>query len=174
MQDYSISTANCRYCSLAQSHRYVDTPDGVIKWKHFPRYWPFVRGIHWSPVNSPHKGQWRRALVFSLICTWTNGRVNNRDAGDLRRHRAHYEATVMKENKTALCMVMTWHHYNCWPSAVIIESKFPIYAELISPWTKWPPFHRRLFKCIFLNEKFCILIQTSLKFVPKGPTGSKW
>ena len=30
--------------------------DDVIKWKHFPRYWPFVRGIHRSPVNSPHKG----------------------------------------------------------------------------------------------------------------------
>ena len=38
--------------------------DDVIKWKHFPRYWPFVRGIHRSPVNSPHKGQWRGALVF--------------------------------------------------------------------------------------------------------------
>ena len=28
--------------------------DDVIKWKHFPRYLPFVRGIHRSPVNSPH------------------------------------------------------------------------------------------------------------------------
>ena len=61
----------------------------------FPRYWPFVRGIHRSPVNSPHKGQWRGALMFSLICTWTNSWVNNRDAGALRRHRAHYDATVM-------------------------------------------------------------------------------
>ena len=42
--------------------------DDVIKWKHFPRYWPFVRGIHGSPVNSPHKGQWRGALMFSLMC----------------------------------------------------------------------------------------------------------
>ena len=42
--------------------------DDVIKWKHFLRYWPFVRGINWSSVNSPHKGQWRRALMFSLIC----------------------------------------------------------------------------------------------------------
>ena len=42
--------------------------DDVIKWKHFPRYWPFERRIHWSPVNSPHKGQWRGALIFSLIC----------------------------------------------------------------------------------------------------------
>ena len=39
--------------------------DDVIKWKHFPRYWPFVRGIHWSPVNSPHKGQ-RRRHFFDL------------------------------------------------------------------------------------------------------------
>ena len=38
--------------------------DDVIKWKHFPRYWPFVRRIHRSPVNSPHKGQWRGALMF--------------------------------------------------------------------------------------------------------------
>ena len=31
--------------------------DDVIKWKQFLRYWPFVRGIHRSPVDSPHKGQ---------------------------------------------------------------------------------------------------------------------
>ena len=37
--------------------------DGVIDWKHFPRYWPFVRGIHRSLVNSPHKVQWRGALT---------------------------------------------------------------------------------------------------------------
>ena len=46
--------------------------DDVIKWKHFPRYWPFLRGIHRSPVKSPHKGQWRVALMFSLICAWIN------------------------------------------------------------------------------------------------------
>ena len=40
--------------------------DDVIKWKHFPRYWPFVRGIHRSPVNSPHKGQWRGDVFFDL------------------------------------------------------------------------------------------------------------
>ena len=52
--------------------------DDVIKWKHFPRYWPFVRGIHRPPVNSPHKGQWRGALMFTLICARINGWVNNR------------------------------------------------------------------------------------------------
>ena len=69
--------------------------DDVIKWKHFPCYWPFVRGIHQSPVNSPHKGQWRGALMFSLICAWINSWVNNCEAGDLRRHRAHYVVSVM-------------------------------------------------------------------------------
>ena len=69
--------------------------DDVIEWKHFPRYWPFVRGIHWSPVNSPRKGPWRGALMFSLICTWTNGWANNRGAGDLRNQRAHYDVIVM-------------------------------------------------------------------------------
>ena len=67
----------------------------VTKRKYFPRYWPFARGIHQSPVSSPHKGQWRGTLMFSLICVWTNGGVHNRNAGDLRRHRAHYGVTLM-------------------------------------------------------------------------------
>ena len=69
--------------------------DDVIKWKHLPRYWPFVRRIHWSPVNSPHKGQWSGALKFSLICVWIKSWVNSREAGDLRCYRAHYDVTVM-------------------------------------------------------------------------------
>ena len=50
-----------------------------------------------SPITSefPHKGQWRRALMFSLICPWINGWINNREAGDLRHHRAHNGVTVM-------------------------------------------------------------------------------
>ena len=67
----------------------------VIKWKHFPRYWPFVRGIQRSPVSSLHKGQWSGAFMFSLICAWINGWVNNREAGDFRHHRAHYDVIVM-------------------------------------------------------------------------------
>ena len=69
--------------------------DDVIKWSHFPRYWPFVRGIHRPPVNSPHKGQWRGTLMFTLICARINGWVNNCEAGDLRRNRAHYDVIVM-------------------------------------------------------------------------------
>ena len=55
----------------------------IGKWKHAPRYWPFVRGIHLSPVISPHKGQWRGALMFSLIFARIKGWVNNGEAGDL-------------------------------------------------------------------------------------------
>ena len=47
-------------------------------------------------MNSPHKGQWRGALVFSLICVWINDWINSREAGDLRRYRAHYDVIVMR------------------------------------------------------------------------------
>ena len=79
--------------------------DDIIKWKHFPRYWPFVRGIHRSPMNSPHKGQWRGALM------WINGWVNNRDAGDLRRHRAHYDVIVMECFRSAWAGSIDWHDF---------------------------------------------------------------
>ena len=46
----------------------------------FPRYWPSVREIHRSPVNSLNKGQWRTALMFYLIWAWINGRENNRES----------------------------------------------------------------------------------------------
>ena len=81
---------NVIYCSSKSAH------DDVIKWKHFPRYWLFVWIIHRSPVNSPHKGQWRGAFMFSLICVWIKGWVNNREAGDVRCYCAHYNVTVMK------------------------------------------------------------------------------
>ena len=68
--------------------------DDVIKWRHFPRYWPFVRGIH--------RSQWRGTLMLTLICTRIIGWVNNREAGDLRRNRAHYDVIVMSQ------------HIRCW------------------------------------------------------------
>ena len=51
-----------------------------------------------APVNSLHKGQWRGALMFSLICVWINGWVNNGEAGDLWRYRAHYDVTAMRDD----------------------------------------------------------------------------
>ena len=92
--------------SILSSKVFYDDHYCSDMWKHqrswwchqmdtFPRYWPFVRGIHRSPVNSPHKGQWPGALRFSLICDWINSWVNNREAGDLICHRAHYDVIVM-------------------------------------------------------------------------------
>ena len=71
-----------------------------------------MRGIHRSPVNSPHKGQWRGALMFSLICIWINGWLNNREAGDLRRDRAHYDVIVMMLGYLCYCQAcpLTTHY----------------------------------------------------------------
>ena len=53
-----------------------------------------VTGPLWGE-STGHKGQWRGALLFSLICAWTNGWANNPDAGDLRRLRTHCDVIVM-------------------------------------------------------------------------------
>ena len=81
----------------------------VIKWKHCPRNWPFVRGIDRSSVNSPHKGQWRGALMFSLICVGINDWVNNREAGYLRYYRAHYDVIIMWGYWVCYCGLKIWH-----------------------------------------------------------------
>ena len=97
--------------------------DDVIKWKHFSRNWSFVRGIHRSPVNSPHKGQWRRALLFSLICTWISGWVNN--LGDLRRrHRVHYGVTVMTPDKMVDISQMTFSNAFSWMNKFVFRLEF--------------------------------------------------
>ena len=92
----------------------LDFHEDVIKWKHFLRYWPFVRGIHRSSVNSPHKGQWSGASMFSLICAWINRWVNNREAGDLRCHRAHHDVmcqSCSKATYTLLGLCMSVKHF---------------------------------------------------------------
>ena len=90
------------YVNLTLSRPHIQ--DDVIKWKPIPRYWPFVRGIDRSPVNSPHKGLWRGALMFSLTCTRINGWVNNCEAGELRCHRGHYDVIVMRRTLLPRCM----------------------------------------------------------------------
>ena len=67
-----------------------------------------MRGIHWSLVNSPHKGQWRGVLKFSLICIWIYGWVNNREAGDLRRYIDHYDVTVWFGDLLTLFILILW------------------------------------------------------------------
>ena len=68
-------------------------------WRHqmetFSALLAICAGNSLVPANSPHKGQWRGTLMFSLICVWINGWVNNHEAGDLRRYRGHYDVSVM-------------------------------------------------------------------------------
>ena len=104
--------------ALCQKRHY----DDVIKWNHFPRYWPFVQGIHWSPVNSLHKGQWRGALMIYLIRGWINGWVNNREAGDMRRHLVHYDVTVMLWTQWQPMCIWIWPRQI---TETVIESKCP-------------------------------------------------
>ena len=50
-----------------------------------------------TPSNGNIFGQWRGALMFSLICFWIIGWVNNREAADLRRYCSHYDVTVFRK-----------------------------------------------------------------------------
>ena len=77
-----------------------------LRHQHFSCHWPFVRGLHRPPVDSPHKDQWRGALMFSFMCAWTNGWANSEDVGDLRRQSAHCYVTVIE---SLLLMMTSWH-----------------------------------------------------------------
>ena len=110
-----VVTVNCDTLVFWWAHA------DVIKWKHFPRYWPFLRGIHKSHVNSQHKRQWRGALMFSLICAWMDSWVNKLNVGDLRRHCAHYDVTVMEKMLRWIDLKRVWYccdsfegaHFSC-------------------------------------------------------------
>ena len=141
--------------------------DDVIKWKPFRRNWPFVRGIHRSPVNSPHKGQWRGALMFSLICVWINGWINNRDTGDYRRDRARYDVIVVFSGVLCKCN----GHYHVISFAVywwtlFFLGTFPLTpAQLLIPcplagnhdYTEYTSWH----SCCGLIERFCMVSNQS-------------
>ena len=75
----------------------------------------FCAGSSPVPVNSPHRGQWRGALMFSLICAGIQDWVNNREAGDLRRLRGHYDVNVMNKNVlltlTSMCLYIYIYAY---------------------------------------------------------------
>ena len=89
---------NGLYSWRRSHHRHAIPPsyeshDDVIKWKHFPRHWPFVSGIHWSPVDSP--SQRPVTPSFGVYFDLRLNKQLGKQSGDLRRHRAHYDATVM-------------------------------------------------------------------------------
>ena len=129
-----------------------------IKWKYFPRCWSFVR----SPMNSPHKGQWRGTLMFSLICTWIHGWINNHEAGELRCHRTDYDVTVMKMHSPISSIVSVFnnlHQYNDENSFSLFFT-FPIkistHVGLNVMITPDYVSHYPLLKCWSLNIEFYI------------------
>ena len=71
--------------------------------------------------NSPHKGQWHGALIFSLICAWINDWVSNGEAGDFIRYRIHYDVTLM----IWLCCVL----FCCGTIIILSESMWFIYPH---------------------------------------------
>ena len=81
-------------------------------------------------TNSPHNGQRRGALIFSLSCTWTNGCANNLDAGDLRRHRAHYDVTAMELMACPILAIYQSHKSHCTPV------KYPMHHNVVC-WGIW-------------------------------------
>ena len=121
--------------------------------------------IHRLLVDSPHKVQWRAALIFSLIYTWTNGWANNRDASDLRRHSVRYDVTLMsrcrmKRQKNILTLnfdlparyvYITWRESNLviivpaddlapnnsWSSQIFFEVALDINGSVSMVWTGW-------------------------------------
>ena len=95
----------------------------------------FCEGNPPSPMDFPHKGQWHGALMCSLICAWTNGWVNNRDVGDLRRHRVNYDVTVMRY----CCPCFWWKRWWRWwrhdgmtTTAMIIRDDYAVMLITLS------------------------------------------
>ena len=107
--------------------------DDVFKWKYFPRYWPFVRGIRRSLVNSPHKGQWHGALTFSLICAWTNGWLSRRwwfktPSRWLWRHRNVYTDWIMFSVSRYIVFIYTETEMSGWLPCLSLETLKAIFS----------------------------------------------
>ena len=103
-KDHSKDSNTVVLISISRAICVYSEHDDAIKW-------PFVRGIHLSPVNSPHKGQWYRDFMLSLIYAWTNVWAYHRNAGDLRRHCAQYDVTWWYANTPFTDILVPAHHY---------------------------------------------------------------
>ena len=93
-----LRTISCVLMNLIRNMCSEITPWWRHQLKTFSALLAICAGNSPVTVNSPHKGQWRGALMFSSICAWIDGWENSREAGDLRRYRAHYDVTVMLWN----------------------------------------------------------------------------
>ena len=92
-----------------------------------------------APVDSPHKVQWRKALMSSLIFASTNGWANNRDAGEfetpphsLWRHcndqQQPYHHYYISDITYLLLICVECHGY-------LINCSTPLFSALNFQWT---------------------------------------
>ena len=108
-----------------------------------------------------HKGQWRGALMFSLICAWIKRWVNNREAGDLRRHRAHYDVIVMNTSHRGQWVSCNLHlrvqaclmnnHLLVFQNKCLIDNRPGVPRDLrdtVGHFEKWHAISRNVFKII--------------------------
>ena len=98
---------------VLQARVAVWSHDDVIKWKHLPRYWPFVWEFT-GPGEFPAQRPVTRSFDGFFTCAWITDWVNYREAGDLRRYRAHYDVTVMRavsrrQSGAHKILVTGWH-----------------------------------------------------------------
>ena len=142
------STTNLWYNDNKTKHNKTMTHNDAIKWKKFPRYWSFVRGINRSPVNSPHKGHWRGALMFSLICALNKrftkqswGRWFEMPSHSLWRHcNAYFTGdTAQALGRSACCQFsMLWE---CRLSDIRKPIKKPFYSPVVGFHLKYLNLH---------------------------------
>ena len=81
--------------------------DDVIKLRHFPLYWP-LKGNSLAIGDFPAQRPLTRSFDVSFDLRLKYGWANNREAGDLRRHCAHYDVTVMIKRLTNIIKYVGW------------------------------------------------------------------
>ena len=123
--------------------------DDVIKWKYFPRYWP-------------HKAQWRGTLILSSICAWTNGWANNQESCDLRRHRAHYDVTVMASFHGTSFSQMEMYDIMMWIRSLISNINFSADIEGILPKGPYPPCLRMADRALLARYHWYVTIDKTI------------
>ena len=154
----------CMISPIRSIYIYIYIRDGVVKTFYddvinhqmgtFSALLALVWGIHRSPVNSPHKGQWRGALMFSLMRARINGWVNNREAGDWRRHRTHYDVSIMLVCFAAIIVQLIYIeqcHFN-------LPFPIPIQFRIVDDWPNWRNLNLQA------KQMWYILVEMRLKY----------
>ena len=148
----------CLY--VIELHRVYDNGASITWWRHqmetFSALLALWVGNSPVPVNSPHKGQWRGALMFSLICAWIKDWVNNRETDDLRHHRGHYDVNVMS---WGLPITIT-HNYLClgvWIRWLMSEGKYFYTTTMLASNKSFKTYHAHIGECLetYTSSRLC-------------------